>query len=56
MDILALILAAAALVVFVIAALKRPFTTAEPLALGLALLSASWIAQATTITDHLVNW
>lgn len=57
MDVLALILALVALVVFAVEALGRR-TTANVafVPLGLALLTASWICQATTITDKLVNW
>lgn len=58
MDVLALILAALALVVFLIEANERrnagSITFRVPVAL--ALLTASWICQATTITDKLVNW
>lgn len=58
MDVLALILALAAMVLFLVETPRRR-TVATDLALlplGLALLAASWICQATTITDNLVNF
>lgn len=56
MDVLALVLAVLAVLVFLLDT-RRPGTTNPALLpLGLALLAASWICQATTITDNLVNF
>lgn len=54
MDVLALILACVAVIVFLIDI--RPATRTYTLVpIGLALLAASWICQATSLTDHWVN-
>lgn len=56
MDLIALILAVVALLVFAYDALKRPATNVALLPLGLAFLTASWICQATTLSNHMVNF
>lgn len=56
MDVVALLLALAALVVFLIDSRRRVATDLALLPIGLALLTASWICQATTLTDNLVNF
>ena len=56
MDVLALLFALAALVVFLIDSRRRVTSDLALLPLGLALLTASWICQATSLTDNLVNF
>jgi hypothetical protein len=51
MDVLALILTAAALPVFVFAASGRELHRFNEIALGLVLLTAALICQFTSITD-----
>jgi predicted metal-binding membrane protein len=51
MDVLALILTAAALVVFVFAASGRELHRFNEIALGLVLLTAGLICQFTSITN-----
>lgn len=56
MDVLALIFAVLALLVFLLDTRRSGTTGLALLPLGLALLTASWICQATTLTDNLVNF
>lgn len=56
MDVLALILAVIALLVFLYDSRRTGTPRVALLPLGLALLTAAWICQATSITDNMVNF
>jgi hypothetical protein len=55
MDLLALILAAAALVMFVFAASGRELRHFNEIALGLVFLTAALICQFTAITNTVIH-
>lgn len=57
MDVVALILAAFAVLIFALDVLPRTASAAvNRIALGLALLGAAWICQCTTLTENMVNF